>query len=95
MWATPRALYPQERGLISILREAGRTPGTIFTRAANIAPLHLTGIRSPLRPARSQSSRSNQNKKTLFSHCLDPEDGGGKLLRKQYLQKEPFVRPHS
>ena len=49
---TPRPLYPQERDTVPIVQEAGRVPGPIWRSAENIAP---TGIRSPDRPARSES----------------------------------------
>jgi len=42
----PAALYPRER------QEVGWSPGLVWTGAENLAP---TGIRSPDRPARSQS----------------------------------------
>ena len=38
---------------VPIVQEAGWTPGPVWTSAENLAP---TGIRSPDRPARSQSS---------------------------------------
>ena len=51
--ATPRPFYPCERDAISILREAGWTPGPGWVGAEkNFAS---TGLRSPDRPACSQS----------------------------------------
>jgi len=50
--ATPRPFYPRETDPVLIEQEAGWAPGLIWTGAENIAP---TGIRSPDRPARSQS----------------------------------------
>jgi hypothetical protein len=47
----PAAFYPRERS-IPIVQEAGWAPGPIWTGAEHITP---TGIRSPDRPARSQS----------------------------------------
>jgi hypothetical protein len=49
---TPRPLYPHERDQVPIVQEAGWAPGPVWTGAENIA---LTGIRSPDRPARSES----------------------------------------
>jgi len=45
------ALYPGT-DLVPIVQEAGWAPGPVWTGAENFAP---TGIRSPDRPARSQS----------------------------------------
>ena len=47
----PAALYPG-KDPIRIVQEAGWTPGPVWTGAENLAS---TGIRSPDRPARSQS----------------------------------------
>jgi hypothetical protein len=49
---TPRPLYPRERDPVPIVQEAGWVPGPVWTAAENLAP---TGIRSPDRPARSES----------------------------------------
>jgi hypothetical protein len=49
---TPRPIYPRERDPVPILQEAGLAPGPVWTGAENLAP---TVIRSPDRPARSQS----------------------------------------
>jgi hypothetical protein len=49
---TPRLLYPRERDPVPILYEAWWALGPVWTGAENLAP---TGIRSPDRPARSQS----------------------------------------
>jgi len=51
--ATPRPLYPRERDPVPIVQDAGWAPGPVWTGAENLAP--PTGIRSPDRPARSQS----------------------------------------
>ena len=48
----PRPLYPRETDPVRIVSEAGWAPGSVWTGAENLAP---TGIRSPDRPARSQS----------------------------------------
>ena len=45
------ALYPREIPVL-IVQEAGWAPGMVWTGAENLAP---NGIRSPDRPARSQS----------------------------------------
>ena len=50
--ATPRPLYPRERDPVLILWEDGWAPGPVWTGAENLAP---TGIRSPDRPACSES----------------------------------------
>jgi hypothetical protein len=46
------ALYPQERDPVPIVQEAGSAPRSAWTGVENISP---TGIRSPERPARSES----------------------------------------
>jgi hypothetical protein len=50
--STPRPLYPREGDPAPIVEEAGWAPRTVWTAAENLAP---TGIRSPDRPARSES----------------------------------------
>jgi hypothetical protein len=50
--ATSRPLYPQERDPVPVLWEAGWALEPVWTGAENLA---LTGIRSPDRPARSES----------------------------------------
>jgi hypothetical protein len=50
--ATPLPLYPRERDAVLIIREAVWVKGPGWIDAKNIAP---TGIRSPDRPARSES----------------------------------------
>jgi hypothetical protein len=50
--ATSRPLYPRERDPVPIVQEAGWAPGPVWTGAENLAP---TGIRSPDRPAHSES----------------------------------------
>ena len=47
----PAALYPG-KDPVPTVQEAGWAPGPVWTGAENLAP---TGIRSPDRPARSQS----------------------------------------
>ena len=47
----PAALYPGKEPVL-ILQETGWAPGSVWTGAENLVP---TGIRSPDRPARSQS----------------------------------------
>jgi len=50
--STVRPFYPWERDTISILRDAGWTPGPVWLDAENFA---ITGIRSSDRPACSLS----------------------------------------
>jgi hypothetical protein len=49
---TPRRLFTPGKDPVPIVQEAGWAPGPVWTSAENLAP---TGIRSPDRPARSQS----------------------------------------
>jgi hypothetical protein len=49
---TPRLFFTPGKDPVPIVREAGWAPGPVWTSAENLAP---TGIRSPDRPARSQS----------------------------------------
>ena len=49
---TPRPLFASGKDLVPIVQEAGWAPGPVWTGAENLAP---TGIRTPDRPARSQS----------------------------------------
>ena len=49
---TPRPLFTPGKDPVPIVQEAGWAPGTVWTGAENLA---LTWIRSPDRPARSQS----------------------------------------
>ena len=49
---TPRPLFTPGKDPVAIVQEAGWVPGPVWTGAENLA---LTGIRSPDRPARSQS----------------------------------------
>ena len=49
---TARPLYPRERDPVPIVQETGWVPGPVRTSAENRSP---TGIRSPDRPARSES----------------------------------------
>jgi hypothetical protein len=50
--ATPRPLYPQQRGPVPIAQEAWLAPGPVWACMDNFA---LTGIRSPDRPAPIES----------------------------------------
>jgi len=50
--ATLRPLYARERDPVPIVQEVGWASGPAYTGALNLAP---TGIRSPDRPARSES----------------------------------------
>ena len=49
---TPRPLFTPGKDPVPIVQEAGWAPGPVWTGEENLAP---TGIRSPDRPARSQS----------------------------------------
>jgi len=49
---TPRPLFTPEKDPVPIVQEGGWAPGPVWTGAENLAP---TGIRSPDRPAHSQS----------------------------------------
>jgi hypothetical protein len=49
---TPRPIFTTGKDPVLIVQEAGWAPGPVWTGAKNLAP---TGIRSPDRPARSQS----------------------------------------
>jgi len=49
---TPRPPFTPGKDPVPIVQEAGWAPGPVWTGAENLAP---TGIRSPDRPARSQS----------------------------------------
>ena len=49
---TPRPFFTPGKDPVPIVQEAGWAPGPVWTGAENLAP---TGIRSPDRPARSQS----------------------------------------
>ena len=50
--AKTRPLYARVRETVPIVQEVGWAPGTVWTGAQNLAP---TGIRSPDRPAGSES----------------------------------------
>ena len=52
-WSTPRpGRFTPGKDPVPIVEEAGRAPGPVWTGAENLA---FTGIRSPDRPARSES----------------------------------------
>jgi hypothetical protein len=50
--ATPRSIYLRERDPVTIVQKDGWALGPVWTGAENLAP---TMIRSPNRPARSES----------------------------------------
>ena len=52
MSVTPRPLFTPGKDPVPIVQEAGWAPRPVWTGAENLVP---TGIRSPDRPARSQS----------------------------------------
>jgi len=60
---TPRPLFTPGKDPVQILQEAGWAPGPVWTGAKNLAP---TGIRSPDRPARSQSLYQLRYRGPLF-----------------------------
>jgi hypothetical protein len=62
----PAALYPG-KDPVPIVQEAGWAPGSVWTGAENLAP---KGIRSPDRPARSQSLRNICNNCSRTCVCL-------------------------
>jgi hypothetical protein len=66
---TLRPLYPGKYP-VPIVQEAGWAPGPVWTCAKNLA---TTGIRSPDRPARSQSA---QNKLNSLIQDVKPDEGG-------------------
>jgi hypothetical protein len=52
-WSTPRSgCFTPGKDPVPIAQKAGWAPGPVWTGAENLAP---TGIRSPNRPARSES----------------------------------------
>ena len=68
---TPRPLFTPWKDPVPIVQEAGWDPGPVWTGAKNLVP---TGIRSPDRPARSQSLyrlsyRANRLEKDLRNVC--------------------------
>jgi hypothetical protein len=76
----PVALSP-ERDPVPIVQEAGWAPGPVWTDAENLAP---TGIRSPDRPARSESlyRLRYKNELTLRSSDLPQRLTGARLEKK-------------
>ena len=63
---TPAALYPR-KDPVPIVQEVGWAPGPVWTGAENLAP---TGIRSPDRPARSQSLYRLRYPADIILHIL-------------------------
>jgi hypothetical protein len=85
---TPRPLSSPGKEPVPIVREAGWAPGPVWTCAKNLAP---AGIRSPDRPARSQSlyllscpAHTHYSVQgiiiLLFSLALKPSAGYGHLV---------------
>jgi hypothetical protein len=60
--ARPGRTLPPGKEPVPIVQEAGWATGPVWTGAENLAP---TGIRSPDRPARSQSQRRLSYRPTL------------------------------
>ena len=75
---TPRPLFTRRKDPVPIVQEAGWTSGLVWTGAENLAPIK---IRSPNRPARSQS---------LYRLCYS----GHKsflILNIKYLQLNSYI----
>ena len=69
---TPRPLFTPRKDPVPIVQEAGWAPGLVWTGAENITP---TGIRSPNRPARSQSLywlsyRAHRKQGKTYRNCI-------------------------
>ena len=63
----PQPLFTPGKDPVPIVQEAGWAPGPVWTGAENFAP---TGIRSPDRPARSQSLyRLRYPAHTILTDC--------------------------
>jgi hypothetical protein len=86
-WSTPRpGRFIPGKDPVPIVQEAGWTPGSVWTGAENLAPPPRTGLRSPERPARSESlyrlsypgSRCEVN--TLFMFRINDLCEDGHLL---------------
>jgi hypothetical protein len=63
-----RTLLPGKKDPVPILQEAGWAPAPVWTGAENLAP---TGIRSPDRPARSQSLYRLSYRAHHINICFD------------------------
>ena len=61
--ANPQPLYPQERDTVAIVEEAKWAPGPVWAGAENITP---TSIRSPDRPAHSESLYRLRHRKIIL-----------------------------
>ena len=98
--ATARPLYPRERDSVPTVYEAGWAPGSVWTGEEYLAH---TGIRSPVRPARSQSlhrlsypgpfKRNQTETNTYDEHLLATtgKDGEGWSLPNQ-LVTQPWTQ---
>jgi hypothetical protein len=79
---TPRPLFTPGKDPGSIVQMAGSAPGPVSTGAENLAP---TGIRSPDRPARSQSlhqlSYPDHPSHKHTASISNAEDGGINLYQ--------------
>ena len=74
---TPRPVFTPWKDPVPIVQEAGWAPGPVWTCAENLA---TTGIRSPDRPARSQSlyrlsyrAHNRNEERCLFIHFIYPD----------------------
>ena len=70
-WLTPRpGRFTPGKDSVRTVQEAGWSPGPVFTGAENLAP---TGLRSPDRPARSESRQylsSHLNEYVKRATCI-------------------------
>jgi hypothetical protein len=69
----PRPLSTPRKDPVPIVQEAGWSPGPVWTGAENLSP---TGIRSPDRPARSQSGPEGSRKLSFTDYMTTAQDGG-------------------
>ena len=69
-WSTPRpGRFTLMKDPLPIVQEAGWAPGPVWTGAENLAS---TGIRSPDRPARSESPcRLNYPGQRWYTNCFE------------------------
>jgi len=79
---TPRPLFTPGKDPVPIVQETGWAPGPVWTGAENLAP---TGIRSPDRPARSQSLYRLRYGYAYSSH------NGNYFPIKQWFSTDPWI----
>ena len=86
---TPRPLFTPGKDPVPTVQEAGWVPGPVWTGAENLAP---TGIRSPDRPARSQSLYRLRYPARLISRLQNiPWDGLSSATKSQSGPHYPLV----